>query len=141
MLGRFYVQPLLIKRSIDVMLKMTEMDEGVTLAKQLDEKDELPVILINKFNVKPEDADNLLKAWAADAAYLKQKPGFISAQLHRGIAGSCVFINYAVWESVERFKQATNDPEFKSALAHYPDSTVASPHLFRKVAVPGICVD
>jgi hypothetical protein len=31
-----------------------------------------PVILINKFNVKPEDVDQLLKAWAADAAYLKQ---------------------------------------------------------------------
>ncbi|MDQ3975559.1 MAG: antibiotic biosynthesis monooxygenase, partial [Thermoproteota archaeon] len=30
---------------------------------------------------------------------------------------------------------------FRSALARYPDSTVGSPHLFRKVAVPGICVD
>jgi heme-degrading monooxygenase HmoA len=100
-----------------------------------------PLILINEFNVKPEDADNLLKAWAAEAAFLKQKPGFISAQLLRGIGESCVFINYAVWESVERFKQAIRDPAFKSALAHYPDSTVASPHLFRKVAVPRICVD
>lgn len=123
------------------MLKMAEMDENVTLASQLEEDGQRSVILINKFNVKPEDADNLLKAWAADAAYLKQKPGFISAQLHRGIGGSCVFINYAVWESVEHFKQATSDPAFKSALAHYPDSTVASPHLFRKVAVPGVCVD
>jgi heme-degrading monooxygenase HmoA len=93
------------------MLKMVEMDENVALAAQLEEKEKnrRSVILINKFNVKPEDADNLLKAWAADAAYLKQKPGFISTQLHRGIRGSCVFINYAVWESVEHFKQATSD--------------------------------
>ena len=132
----------LIKNRIDVMLKMVEMDENVTLAAQLEEqKNGQSVILINKFNVKPEDVDSLLKAWAADAAYLKQKPGFISTQLHRGIGGSCVFINYAVWESVEHFKQATSDPAFRSALARYPDSTVASPHLFRKVAVPGICVD
>ena len=127
-----------------IMLKMVEMDENVTLAAQLEEQKDSrgrPVILINKFNVKPEDADQLLKAWAADAAYLKQKPGFISTQLHRGIGGSCVFINYAVWESVEHFKQATSDPAFRSALAHYPNSTVGSPHLFRKVAVPGICVD
>ena len=123
------------------MLKMVEMDKNVTLAAQQEEEGRRSVILINKFNVKPEDADNLLKAWADDAAYLKQKPGFISTQLHRGIGGSCVFINYAVWESVEHFKQATSDPAFRSALAHYPDSTVASPHLFRKVAVPGICVD
>jgi heme-degrading monooxygenase HmoA len=125
------------------MLKMVEMDENVTLAAQLEEKESRrSVILINKFNVKPEDADNLLKAWAADAAYLKQKPGFISTQLHRGIGGSCVFINYAVWESVEHFKQATSDPAFRSAFVRYPDSTMRSPHLlFRKVAVPGICVD
>jgi hypothetical protein len=68
------------------MLKMVEMDENVTLAAQLEEqKDGRPVILINKFNVKPEEVDQLLKAWAADAAYLKQKPGFISTQLHRGM--------------------------------------------------------
>ena len=120
---------------------MAEMDENVTLAAQLEEKDGRPVILINKFNVKPEDVDKFLKAWAANSAYLKQKPGFISTQLHRGIGGSCVFINYAVWESVEHFKQATSDPAFRSALAHYPDSTVSSPHLFRKVAVSGFCVE
>jgi heme-degrading monooxygenase HmoA len=123
------------------MLKMAEMDEKVTLAAQVEEKGGHSVILINKFNVKHEDVDQLLNAWAADAAYLKQKPGFISTQLHRGIGGSCVFINYAVWESVELFNQATSDPAFRSELARYPDSTVASPHLFRKVAVPGICVD
>ena len=70
---------LIEKQYIDAMLRMVEMDENVTLAAQLEEqKDKRYVILINKFNVKPEDADNLLKAWAADAAYLKQKPGFIS---------------------------------------------------------------
>jgi len=127
------------------MIKFVELDENVTLADQLQEEGKEDgghsVILINKFNVKPDDVDGLLKAWAADAAFLKQKPGFISAQLHRGIGGSCVFVNYAVWESVEYFKQATSDPAFRSALAHYPDSVVASPHLFRKVAVHGICVD
>jgi hypothetical protein len=66
------------------MLKMVEMDENVTLAAQLEEEGRCSVILINKFNVKPEDVNNLLNAWAADAAYLKQKPGFISTQLHRG---------------------------------------------------------
>src|SRR5215213_5374957 len=118
------------------MLKMVEMVEKVTFAAQLKGKDGGPEILINKFNVKPEEVDQLLKAWAADAAYLKQKPGFISTQLHRGIGGSCVFINYAVWESVKYFKQATSDPAFRSTLARYPDGTVGSPHLFIKVAIP-----
>ncbi|MDQ3839723.1 MAG: antibiotic biosynthesis monooxygenase [Thermoproteota archaeon] len=122
------------------MIRFTEMDENVTLSAQMEENVG-PVILINKFNVKPEDTDQLLKAWTADAAYFKQQPGFISAQLHRGIGGSCVFVNYAVWESTQHFKNAADKPEFKSKLKEYPDSATASPHLFRKIAVPGICVD
>ncbi len=122
------------------MLTMQEMDERVSVRDQLEE-DTGPIVLVNVFKVAPEDADALLDAWAADAAYLKQKPGYISTQLHRGIAGSSVFLNYAVWESMHAFRAAFTDPGFQSTFARYPDSTVASPHLFQKVAVPGICVD
>ncbi len=122
------------------MPKFIEMDEQVTLFQQIEEKVS-PVILINKFNVKAEDVEQLLTAWAEDAAWMKQQPGYISTQLHRGIGGSCVFINYAVWESVEDFKQAFGNPEFQSKLQHYPAEAVVSPHLFQKVAVPRICTD
>ena len=122
------------------MLQLREMDDRVPLADQLAEEVG-PVILINTFTVAPQDADALLEVWAADAGYLKQQPGFISAQLHRGITGSGVFCNLAVWESVQAFRNAFGDPQFQATFARYPDSTVASPHLFQKVAVPGICVD
>jgi heme-degrading monooxygenase HmoA len=122
------------------MLQRIEMDDRVSLMDQLS-AEVGPVILINTFKVAPEDAEALLAAWAADAAYLKTKPGFISTQLHRGIAGSGVFLNHAVWESVAAFRDAFGDPKFQETFARYPDSTVASPHLFQKVAVPGICVD
>jgi heme-degrading monooxygenase HmoA len=123
-----------------MMLKRAEMDHQVTLFDQLREEAG-PVILFNTFTVAPEDADALLEAWTADAAYLKTKPGFISTQLHRGIGGSCVFLNQAVWESVETFRNAFGDPQFQATFARYPDSTVATPHLFHKVAIPNICVD
>ena len=122
------------------MLQLTEMEDRVPPADQLS-KEVGPVILINTFRVAPEDSDALLEAWAADAAHLKQQPGFISTQLHRGIGGSGVFVNHAVWESVQAFRDAFGDPQFQATFAGYPDSTVASPHLFQKVAVPGICVD
>ena len=122
------------------MLRKIEMDDRVGLADQL-AGEVGPVILINTFRVAPEDVDQLLEAWAADAAYLRSKPGFISTQLHRGIAGSCVFLNHAVWGSVAAFRAAFGDPQFQATFARYPDSTVASPHLFQKVAVAGICVD
>jgi heme-degrading monooxygenase HmoA len=111
------------------MPKFIEMDQTVTLADQL--KDEGgPVVLINTFIVPPADADSLLAAWTADAEIMTRQPGFVSTQLHRGIAGSGVFLNYAVWDSVA---------DFRARLSDYPASATASPHLFRKMAVPGIC--
>jgi hypothetical protein len=126
------------------MLKPIEMDENVTLAVQLEEEEGgRPVILINKFNVKPEDLDQLLNAWAADAAYLKQKPGFIYSQLHRGIGGSCVFINYAVWESVRHTLSRRQAILHLGRLLHLIQIVLRGITLsfFRKVAVSGICVD
>jgi heme-degrading monooxygenase HmoA len=121
------------------MVAFVEMDEQVSIRAQLADSDG-PVILINKFTVKPEEAKQLIHAWADDAAWMKRQPGFISTQLHRGIAGSGVFINYAVWESTVRFRAAFTNPEFQAKLGRYPSSTVVSPHLFRKVAVTGICL-
>jgi heme-degrading monooxygenase HmoA len=119
------------------LLRLVEMDEKVRFLEQM-EQDVAPVILINKFSMKEEDVDKFLRAWAASAAIMKRQPGIISAQLHRGIGGSSVFLNYAVCESTEHFKKAFNNPEFQSSLEKYPSSVVASPHLFKKVAVPGI---
>jgi heme-degrading monooxygenase HmoA len=122
------------------MPKFVEMDRTVTVADQL--KDEGgAVVLVNTFVAPPEDVDQLLAAWAADAAIMKRQPGFISTQLHRGVAGSGAFLNYAVWESVAHFRAAFANPEFRARLAEYPESATASPHLFRPVAVPGICVE
>ena len=116
------------------------MDEKVTLSDQMEEKNVGPLILINKFNVIPEEIEGFLKVWAGAAEIFKQQPGYISAQLHRGIAGSCVFVAYVVFESPELLKKAFNNPDFQSKLLEYSAGTVASPHLFKKVAVQGICV-
>ena len=122
------------------MPKFVEIDENTSFFGQMDQ-DLDPVILINEFTVAPEDTERFLKAWAADAFVIKQQPGFISTQLHKGIGGSRVFVNYAVWESVADFKRAFNDPEFQARRQNYPPNVVASPHLFQKVAVPRVCVD
>lgn len=120
------------------MPQFVEMDASVPLAAQLADEGG-PVVLINTFTVAPEEADALLEAWAGDAAIMKRQPGFVSTQLHRGIAGSSVFLNYAVWRSTADFRAAFSNPEFRARLGAYPASVKASPHLFRKVEVPGIC--
>jgi len=46
----------------------------------------------------------------------------------------------AAWESARALGRAFGSPEIQARAARYPDSTVAAPHVFTKVAVPGICV-
>ena len=121
------------------MLQLKPLDENVPIFKQLN-ADVSPVILVNIFTVSESDIPVLLKAWEDDANWMKQQPGYISTQLHQGIAGSTVFMNYAVWQSVTHFQAAFNHPNFKQALEHYPSSAVASPHLFTRLTIPNLCV-
>ena len=121
------------------MVKIIEMDKNVTLKSQLDQ-DVGPVVLLNKFTVKSKDVDQFLKVFEDTTKMFKQQPGFISAQLHRGIGSSNTFFNYVVWESPKHFKDAFNRPEFRSSMADVLPNTTMSPHLFKKVAVPGVCV-
>ena len=121
------------------MLQLKPRDENVPIFRQL-AAEAAPVVLVNMFNVAQADIPALLKAWEDDANWMKQQPGYISTQLHQGISGSTVFMNYAIWESVAHFRAAFNHPEFKKALEHYPSSAVASPHLFTRLTVPNLCV-
>ena len=122
------------------MLTMRPLDEHVPIQQQLGATAS-PAVLINIFTVATEDVDALLAAWEHDANWMKKQPGYISTQLHRGIGGSRTFLNYAVWELVGHFRAAFTNPEFRTALAAYPSSVVASPHLFAKVAVPNLCTN
>jgi hypothetical protein len=45
-----------------------------------------------------------------------------------------------IMQIIEMDRQAFTNPEFRARLGQCPSSAVGSPHLFRKVAVPGICV-
>jgi heme-degrading monooxygenase HmoA len=119
------------------MPKLVEMDPAETLFAQI-ELTAGPIVLLNIFTVAPAEADQLVKAWTRDAAYMKKQPGFISTQFHRGVGGSA-FMNYAVWETMADFKRAFFSPEFQAALKDYPPSTMTSPHVFSKLAIPGIC--
>lgn len=51
-----------------------------------------------------------------------------------------VLVNVFEVASVAHFRAAFSHHEFKKALADYPSSAVASPHLFERLTVPNLCV-
>lgn len=121
------------------MSPLRSLDPAFPIERQLG-IDTGPVVLVNIFTLDKQDEQSFLKVWQDDAAFMKRQPGFISTQLHRAIGESPTYLNYAVWQTTADFRAAFTHPEFRSKITAYPASAVVSPHLFQKVAVPGICV-
>jgi heme-degrading monooxygenase HmoA len=121
------------------MPRMRPLDPAFPIDRQI-AVEAAPVVLVNVFTLDRADEEAFLAAWTDDAAFMKRQPGFISTQLHRAVGDSPTYLNYAVWETTAAFRAAFTHPEFRAKLTAYPASAVASPHLFQKVAVPGICV-
>jgi hypothetical protein len=53
------------------MLKLIEIDDSVTLQQQMT-TEAGPVILINQFKVKPEEADQMVDAWQIARTKMRQ---------------------------------------------------------------------
>ncbi len=117
-----------------------ELNDKVGLADQMQSNADGSVVLINVFTIDLADEAALVAAWKHDADFMREQPGYISTQMHKAIGGSGTFVNYAVWESVESFRDAFSNPEFQKRIGEYPKSAIASPHLFKKIAVEGHCV-
>jgi heme-degrading monooxygenase HmoA len=121
------------------VIEIKNIDPSQPFITQLQEAGSGPVTVINTFVFPEGEFEAVVEAWRKDSMVMIASPGFISAQLYRGI-GSNVLTNVAVWESAAQLKAAFQSKEFQDLLALYPDGTVAYPHLERKIAVPGVCV-
>jgi quinol monooxygenase YgiN len=122
------------------MFTMQEMDEHVSHADQFQDNSSEPITLLNTFQVAPHQVDDFIAEWGNIVREFRTQPGQISTQVYRGIAGSGMVVIQAVWESVAHYRAAVSNPAFQQRVANYPSSTVAMPHLYRKVAVPNVCV-
>jgi heme-degrading monooxygenase HmoA len=127
------------QRSTGEANKIIDLDDRVTFKQQL-EHNIGPVVLMSTFLVPPDQVDNFLEGFEKQFAIMRKQPGLISAQLHRGIAGSSLFMNYIVWESVDAFRRGYELPEFQTQLKQYPPGTVVSASFFQRVAVRGMCL-
>ncbi|WP_326599916.1 antibiotic biosynthesis monooxygenase family protein [Streptomyces sp. NBC_01803] len=120
-------------------MQLESLDPSTPLPAQLQEKTG-PIVLVNTFVVPEGKMDEMIAVFQADAAFLRTRPGFLSAQLHRGTAGSNLLLNVAVWESTEALAGAFNDPEFHRGAHRFPEGVRVLPHVYERIAVPGVCV-
>ena len=83
------------------------------------------VTLINVFTVEPRDQQQLVDALVeATQSNLNQFPGFISANIHKSLDGTKV-VNYAQWESREKYEAMLESPEVAPHLKQAADIAVS----------------
>lgn len=83
------------------------------------------VTLINVFTVEPQDQQRLVDALVeATQSNLNQFPGFISANIHKSFDGTKV-VNYAQWESREKYEAMLKSPEVAPHLKQAADIAVS----------------
>jgi heme-degrading monooxygenase HmoA len=100
-----------------------------------------PVTFINTFILPSAEAEALFLAhWHLDSKSMKAQYGMLSGQLHRSVGpNSNIYVNIAIWESIEAFRNAFRSAEFQQSLGGYPKGTVMYPVMLKKQAVPGVC--
>ncbi len=113
-------------------MRFVEFDANTTLGEQFRESAS-PLVIVNRFVVSPEDEAAFVECWKADRDWFAQQPGFISARLIKGLAGSHTFLNIAEWRTSDDFRAAVSRPEVREFTAKYPENVQESLHLFRDV--------
>lgn len=74
------------------------------------------VVLINTFTVRPDRADELLEALSRATEHgMRQRPGFVSANLHLSHDRRHV-ANYAQWRSKADLDVMMSDPEAREHM-------------------------
>jgi heme-degrading monooxygenase HmoA len=76
-----------------------------------------PVVLINAFEVPVGVDEAFLQGWERAREFLSAQEGYLSTRLHRSLSPDADFrfVNVALWQSEQAFRDATSRPEFKNA--------------------------
>ncbi len=120
------------------MPTIKEMDGNIPFFSQLSQTAK-PVTMAIQFNVPAKHEQQFLEAWKNHWLCMRYFTGYLGEQLHKGIGGSDVFINYSTWESVEQFAVAFGSQDSQAWVAAYPDDVTLAGQLLEKIAVEGVC--
>jgi quinol monooxygenase YgiN len=92
------------------------------------------VTLINVFTVAPERQQPLIELLVeATEAVMRHRPGFVSANIHKGLDGTRV-VNYAQWRSRADFEAMLADPAAQAHMGRARELATNEPHLYEVVA-------
>lgn len=78
-------------------------------------------LAMNRFTVKPENAEAFEALWLGRDSHLKDMQGFVEFHMLRGPEredGTILYASHTVWESEEAFRAWTRSEAFRKAHAN-----------------------
>lgn len=91
--------------------------------------------LVNVFTVSPDNQQALVHLLvAATEQTMRERPGFISANIHASLDGTRV-VNYAQWRTAEDFQAMLGAPEAQQHFDAANAIASAEPHLYTVASV------
>ncbi|KAJ9109352.1 hypothetical protein QFC21_000682 [Naganishia friedmannii] len=114
-----------------------EIDPSVPFKQQL-EAETGRIVITNTYTVAEGHMDETITTWGKAARIGSKQPGYLSAQMHRGIRGSNQLIIYSEWTSAKDLKNYLNLPEVKALVATFPPGTECRPHVWQKISIDGV---
>ena len=79
------------------------------------------VVLVNPFEVGPDDDERFRSGWDAARELLVAQPGYLGTRLHRSVGPADFrWVNVARWSSPLAFSRALQQPAFQAAAAAMP---------------------
>ena len=96
------------------------------------------VPFVNCFEVPAGREDEFFALWSEVNAYMIKKPGYLSHRLHRSLEQDARFrfVNYAVWESPERWR-AAHDDGFRALLSNPAWGAFSTTHALYEIVHEG----
>ncbi|MDX2244217.1 MAG: antibiotic biosynthesis monooxygenase family protein [Leptolyngbyaceae cyanobacterium bins.302] len=78
------------------------------------------VTLANQFTVAKDQLPDFLDRWSEIGKYMKQQPGFVSAELKKDILNSQEWMMSEQWKSLADYKRAVSTEAFQALVQDFP---------------------
>ena len=95
-------------------------DAAHTLLAKAQASQEAVVTLTNQFIVSQDQLPEFLDRWSGIGAYMKQQPGFVSAELHKDILNSQEWVMSEQWKSLDAYRRAISTASFQALVHDFP---------------------
>ncbi len=92
----------------------------ILLVSSQKQPDTAVVTLANQFVVTKAQLSDFLDRWTAIGEYMKQQPGFVSAELHKDILNPQEWVMSEQWKSLRDYQKAISSETFQSLIQDFP---------------------